>query len=253
MITIISPAKLLNFDRQNITEEFTQPLFQDESQLLINKLKKLSSKKISNLMGLSKKLSDLNFERYQQWHLPFTAKNAKQALFAFNGEVYNGLKAETLKMDEVAVAQDNLRILSGLHGVLRPLDLIQPYRLEMGTKIGARRAKTLYEYWSKKVTNQLAKELPKDELVINLASNEYFKVVDQAKLKRRIITPVFKDEKNGKYKVLTIYAKHARGMMARFIIQNKIRNPEEIKAFDEKGYVFNPNLTNGDEWIFTRG
>lgn len=253
MITIISPAKLLNFDKQNITEEFTQPVFQKESQLLINKLKKLSSKKISNLMGLSKNLSDLNFERYQQWHLPFTPENSKQALFAFNGEVYNGLKAESLTQNDVVFAQDNLRILSGLHGVLRPLDLIQPYRLEMGTKIGAGRAKTLYAYWSKKVTTQLLSELPKDEVLINMASNEYFKVIDKEKFKHKIITPVFKDEKNGNYKVLTIYAKHARGMMTRFIIQNKITNPEEIKAFDEKGYVFNPNLTNGDEWVFTRG
>ena len=253
MITIISPAKLLNFDLQNITKEYTQPLFQEESQLLIDKLKKYSSKKISNLMGLSKKLSDLNFKRYQQWHLPFTAENAKQALFAFNGEVYNGLKAETLTLEDVGFAQGNLRILSGLHGVLRPLDLIQPYRLEMGTKIGAKRTKTLYEYWSKKVTGQLTEELPKDDVLINLASNEYFKVIDQSKFKRRIITPVFKDEKNGNYKVLTIYAKHARGMMTRFIIKNRIENPEEIKAFEEKGYVFNPNLTNGDEWVFTRG
>jgi cytoplasmic iron level regulating protein YaaA (DUF328/UPF0246 family) len=228
-------------------------MFLKESQLLINKLKKLSSKKVSTLMNLSKKLADLNVERYQLWNTPFTKENSKQAFFAFNGEVYNGLNAETLTKEDVEFAQDNLRILSGLHGVLRPLDLIQPYRLEMGTKIGAGRAKTLYEYWTKKVTAQLLDELPKDEALINLASNEYYKVIDQTKFKRRIITPVFKDEKNGNYKVLTIYAKHARGMMTRFIIQNKIKNPEEIKAFDEKGYVFNPNLTNGDEWVFTRG
>ncbi len=253
MITIISPAKLLNFDKQNVTEEFTQPLYLNESQVLVDKLKLLNSKKISSLMGLSKKLADLNFERYQQWHLPFTPENAKQALFAFNGEVFNGLEADSLKKRDVEFAQDNLRILSGLYGILRPLDLIQPYRLEMGTKIGVNRAKTLCEYWSKKITNHLLNEMPNEDGLVNLASNEYFKVIDKKQFKRRVITPVFKDEKNGVYKVITIYAKHARGMMTRFIMQNKITSPEEIKAFDEKGYVFNPNLTNGDEWVFTRG
>jgi cytoplasmic iron level regulating protein YaaA (DUF328/UPF0246 family) len=196
----------------------------------------------------------LNSNRYYAWNRPFTPKNSKQAILAFKGDVYTGLDAETMTTAELDFAQDHLRILSGLYGVLHPLDLMQPYRLEMGTQFKNPRGKNLYEFWGDKITQALNLDLKKqkDSILINLASNEYFQSIHTKNLEARIITPVFKDEKNGIYKIISFYAKKARGMMSRYIIRNKLTNPEAIKKFDAAGYQFDAKSSNHDEWVFTR-
>lgn len=251
MIVLLSPAKNLNIDKQNITKKSTLPVFLEQSEQIIKKLQRLSKDEISRLMSINPKLTDLNYTRFKQWHLPFTEENAIQSIFAFNGEVYNGLKARDLTENDVLFAQEHVRILSGLHGVLRPLDLIQPYRLEMGTKLSVGNSTNLYEFWGEQILKQLEKEST-DNIIINLASNEYFKVVN-GDHDFRIITPVFKDMHKGKYKFLTVYMKKARGMMTRFIIKERINNPENLKHFEGEGYFFNVNMSSGDEWVFTRG
>ncbi len=205
-------------------------------------------------MDLSPELTALNFERYHSWNLPFSQKNAKQAILAFQGDVYRKLKAQTLNEKELDFAQEHLRILSGLYGILRPLDLIQPYRLEMGTKLSVSGNKNLYEFWGRKLAENLLKEMEKQntKVLINLASNEYFKAIKPKNINIPIITPVFKDFKNGQYKVLFLYAKYARGLMTRFIIKNKIDKPEKLKLFDSEGYAFDSNLSTEKEWVFTR-
>jgi len=254
MLILISPAKSLDFETKNTNKNFSESSFLKESQSLIKQLRKLSTDEIADFMSISPKLAQLNFERFVNWHLPFNLENAKQAILAFKGDVYTGLDAGSLSETELHRAQNDLRILSGLYGVLRPLDLIQAYRLEMGKKLQTTKGKNLYEFWGDKITHEINKTLKEkeDKHLINLASNEYFKSVNKKKIKAEIITPVFKDLKNGQYKVISFFAKKARGLMTRFIIQNKITNPEHLKAFNCDGYVFNPHLSKDTELVFTR-
>lgn len=256
MITLLSPAKNLDFETEPTTQVFTQPDFQSESAQLIKKLSKLSKKKIAELMHLSDNLASLNHERYQKWSLPFDATNAKQAALAFNGEVYTGLATDSFSEQDFAFAQRHLRILSGLHGLLRPLDLIQPYRLEMGTKFSAKPSqKNLYEFWGSKIAQRINADLAEngDNVIINLASNEYFKAVDLKKLKARVISCHFKERKDDAYKVVMMYAKKARGMMASYLIKNRFENPELVKEFTSDNYQFNSALSSENDWVFTRG
>ncbi len=251
MLIVISPAKTLDFETAATTESYSQPRFLEESQLLINELNNLSTADIASLMKLSDKLAALNMVRFQTWHAPFNLDNAKQALLAFKGDVYTGLDAETLDDSGLEYAQHHLRILSGLYGVLKPLDLMQPYRLEMGTKLANEKGKDLYQFWGNQLRESIEAELT-DGVLINLASNEYFKAIEAKKLKARIITPVFKDWKNGQYKIISFYAKKARGLMSRYIIDHKINQPENIKKFDSQGYRYSPEISEADQWVFLR-
>jgi len=254
MLIVISPAKTLDYETTPKTKVFTTPDYLDHSQRLISRLRNFSSLDISDLMKVSAKIADLNFDRYESWKTPFTEKNAKQAILAFKGDVYSGLDAESFKADDFKFAQKHLRVLSGLYGLLRPLDLMQPYRLEMGTRLKTDEGKNLYEFWGSDITEGLNKQLKKikSDTLINLASNEYFKSVKPKELNARIITPAFKEFKNGEYKMIGIYAKKARGLLSRYIIQNKLSNPEDLKLFNEEGYKFNKKLSKGDNWVFTR-
>ena len=254
MLIVISPAKTLDYETTAKTKVFTTPDYLDQSQRLINRLRTFSSLDISDLMKVSAKIADLNFDRYESWKKPFTVNNAKQAILAFKGDVYTGLDASTFKADEFKFSQQHLRVLSGLYGLLRPLDLMQPYRLEMGTKLKTDVGKNLYEFWGSDITEGLNKQLKKikSKYLINLASNEYFKSVKPKELNAQIITPAFKEFKNGEYKMIGIYAKKARGLLSRYIIQNKLSNPEDIKLFNEDGYRFNKKLSNENNWVFTR-
>jgi cytoplasmic iron level regulating protein YaaA (DUF328/UPF0246 family) len=253
MLTVISPAKTLDFDTPVSTNKYSEPRFLDQSQQLIEQLKKLSSQEIANLMKISDKLAGLNMARFQQWQTPFTEENAKQAILAFKGDVYTGLAAETLDDKGLDFAQQHLRILSGLYGVLRPLDLMQPYRLEMGTPFQNDAGRDLYSFWGDKIRQSLEGEPAlKDGVLINLASNEYFKAVDAKKLKATIITPVFKDWKNGQYKMISFYAKKARGLMSRYIIDQQINTPEKLKQFDSEGYRYSDEMSQKNDWVFIR-
>ena len=253
MISVISPAKSLDFETKPVTEKFTQPDFLKEAAAINSKLKKLKSNDLVKLMGISAKLATLNAERNQVWELPFTQENAKQAILAFNGDVYEGLKATTFSDADFEFAQQHLRILSGLYGVLRPLDLIQAYRLEMGTKLGIERSKDLYHFWADKVTKQLNNEVKANGgVLINLASTEYLKAIDLKKFKGDIIFPEFKEGKDGEYKIISFFAKKARGMMSRFIIENRLEKAEDLKAFNSEGYHFNYHLSKDNHWVFTR-
>lgn len=254
MLIVISPAKTLDYETPPTTKKSSQPVLLDESQLLINDLKKMAPQDIATLMGLSDKLGTLNYDRYQQWQQPFTKTNAKQALLAFKGDVYTGLDAESFNEDELAFAQQHLRILSGLYGVLKPLDLMQAYRLEMGTKLNNQRGKDLYAFWGERITDLLNKQLKsiKSDVLVNLASNEYFKSIKQDQLRAKIITPVFKDEKNGQYKIISFYAKKARGLMSAYAIKKGISDPAKLKRFNWEGYAYSKELSNGEEWVFTR-
>ena len=260
MLIVVSPAKSLDFDAPAKTKKFTTPSFLDDSQKLVRDLRKLSPDDISALMGVSVKLGALNHERFANWHTPFDLDNAKQALFAFKGDVYIGLDAQQFSAADLTFAQKHLRILSGLYGVLRPLDLMQPYRLEMGRKFASGKAKSLYEFWGERLTQflndefaqQRGKSKTNDGVLINLASNEYFKAVKPKNLDGQVITPVFKDCKNGQYKVISFYAKKARGMMARYIIENKIDSVEALTQFDTAGYYFVEEESNAKELVFKR-
>ncbi|MCK9503341.1 MAG: peroxide stress protein YaaA [Porticoccaceae bacterium] len=254
MIIVISPAKTLDYETPPTTAAFSMPDFLDAAQTLIDELRELTPPQVSELMGISAKLGDLNFGRYLEWSQPFTPSNAKQAVLAFKGDVYTGLEAETLSRKELEWAQDHLRILSGLYGLLRPLDLMQPYRLEMGTQFANSRGRNLYEFWGEQITSALNALLANDKkaTLINLASNEYFKAVQVKKLQAEVITPVFKDWKSGKYKIVSFYAKKARGMMAGYIIRHRLKNPEDLKQFDDGGYRYNPAMSSYNEWVFTR-
>lgn len=252
MLTILSPAKTLNIDKQELVSEYTIPAFLEHSERLVLELKKYSPKKLSALMKINSKLAQLNYERYQDWQKPFNPDNAKQTILSFKGDVYTGLDAETFSQEDFDFAQDHLAILSGLYGVLKPLDLMQPYRLEMGSALKTRKWKNLYEFWGNSITEKIEQMLS-GETLINLASQEYFKAIDQKVLKSRIITPVFKENRNGTYKFVHIFGKKARGLMTRFIIQNKITDPQQIKLFDLEGYFYNDPLSNESEWVFTRG
>lgn len=253
MLALISPAKTLDFETAPVTKLHSQPRFLEQSQQLIDQLKQLSAEDIASLMSLSDKLAGLNMARFLSWSQPFDLDNAKQAVLAFKGDVYTGLDAESLDQAGFEYAQQHLRILSGLYGVLRPLDLIQPYRLEMGTRFSNAKGKDLYEFWGSQLRESIQHEAALDDgILINLASNEYFKAVDAKKLDARIITPVFKDWKNGQYKMISFYAKKARGLMSRFIIDQKPDEPEQIKAFDYEGYRFSADMSKGDDWVFIR-
>ena len=254
MLIIISPAKSLDFKSENKTEKYTIPPFLDKSEILINELQKYSPNDISKLMNVSFKLAELNYERNVKWNKNFALENAKQALFAFTGEVFRGIDVKTFSTKDLENSQNYLRILSGLYGLLRPLDLIQAYRLEMGTKLENPQGNNLYKFWGNTITEELNKTLAelKKKTLINLASNEYYKSVKPKLINAKIITPIFKEEKNGKYRIIAVYAKKARGLMTRFIIQNKLKNPEDLKAFDLAGYGFNQELSNEKEFIFIR-
>lgn len=254
MLIVVSPAKTLDYETPSKTKVFTQPDYLDSSQELISRLRQLSSLDISELMKVSTKIADLNFDRYESWDKKFTTKNAKQTVLAFKGDVYTGLDAATFNGKDFTFAQKHLRVLSGLYGLLRPLDLMQPYRLEMGTKLSTDHGKNLYEFWGTTITEGLNAQLKKTKSthLINLASNEYFKSVKPKELNAEIITPAFKEFKDGDYKMIGIYAKKARGMLSRYIIKRQLTNPEDIKDFDEEGYKFNKNLTKGNTWVFTR-
>ncbi|WP_369048695.1 peroxide stress protein YaaA [Tenacibaculum sp. UWU-22] len=252
MKIIISPAKSLDFESKVPTSLYTEPQFLDKSEKLNKKLKTLSRKKLSELMKISNDLADLNYERNQSWQLPFTSQNAKQAVYAFTGEVYRGLAVNTLPEEKLPILQNSLRILSGLYGVLKPLDLIQPYRLEMGTRLKVGKAENLYKFWGTTLTDALNDEMDDDELFINLASLEYFKVLDKKRLKVPMITPVFKDLKNGQYKVIMTFAKKARGLMVRYIIDNNIKTLQELKGFNVEGYGFSTEMSTETELVFIR-
>jgi len=254
MHVIISPAKTIDLKSKVPTERHTDIRFPDESIELADILRNKTREELKELMGISESLAKLNFDRYRNWHYPYTADEGRQAIFAFKGDVYTGLDAYNLPDKALEFAQDHLCILSGLYGLLRPLDLLLPYRLEMGTKIQNPAGDNLYKFWDDKITEQLNADMQKSgsKVLINLASNEYFKSINTSKLKAKIITPVFKNSKNGEYKVISIYAKKARGLMTRYILKNRITDPEDLLAFNDDGYYFNSNLSSGNELVFTR-
>lgn len=254
MLMVISPAKNLDYKTEPQTKLSSKPSMLKDSQVLIDELKRLSPQEVSALMGISDKLGVLNYDRYQTFTTPFTKKNAKPAALAFNGDVYAGLDAPNMSDEELSFAQEHLRILSGLYGLLRPLDLMQPYRLEMGTKFSNPRGANLYEFWGDEITKAINKQLKAldSNTLINLASNEYFKSVDVGAVNARVMTPVFKDWKTDKYKIISFYAKKARGLMSAYIIKNKITHADDLKGFDYEGYGYNKALSEGDELVFTR-
>lgn len=253
MLAVISPAKTLDFETRPETKKYSKPRFLEASQQLIDILRPMAVNDIASLMKLSDKLAGLNAARYEQWQTPFDLDNAKQAVLAFKGDVYTGLEAETLDASALEFAQQHLRILSGLYGVLRPLDLMQPYRLEMGTRLANNAGNDLYAFWGATLRESIEKEPAfADKVLINLASNEYSKALQLKKLDGRIITPVFKDWKNGQYKMISFYAKKARGLMSRFIIDQQIDDPDALKQFDYQGYRFSEEMSEGDNWVFTR-
>ncbi|MBT67832.1 MAG: hypothetical protein CMO25_00320 [Thiotrichales bacterium] len=250
MLAIISPSKTQDFSECNI-ENFSQTRQQESSNELIDILKNKSQAQISKLMSISEKLSALNFERFQKFKIPFTLDNAKQAILAFKGDVYNGIDAPSLTAEDLDFAQDKVRMLSGLYGVIRPLDLIQPYRLEMGTKLSNAKGKDLYDYWGSDISSVLNDD--ESELIVNLASNEYSKAIDKKSLNAKILDIVFKEKKGDSYKVIGIYAKRARGLMVNFIIRNRLDNPEALQDFSDEGYRFDSELSNDTTWVYLRG
>ena len=252
MKIVISPAKSLNYEKTVPVTTHTEPQFLKQAATIQNTLKKKKPNQLSELMDISAKLAELNWQRNQDWHLPFTAENARQAVYAFDGDVYTGLDVYTLPEDKISILQERLRILSGLYGLLKPLDLMQAYRLEMGTAMPVRKNKNLYEFWKKTVTKSLNDELQNDELFLNLASNEYFSAVDAKALKVPVITPEFKDYKDGKLKMISFFAKKARGMMVRYIIDTNAETIDDLKGFNYEGYAFDTNLSKGNTLVFTR-
>ncbi len=252
MKIIISPAKSLDFESKATTSLHTQPAFLEQSGKLNKKLKTLSRKKLGDLMSISPALADLNYNRNQNWQPPFDLENAKQAVFAFTGEVYRGLDVTTLPEEKLPLLQDRLRILSGLYGLLKPLDLIQPYRLEMGTRLKVGRRDNLYKFWDHSLAGALNEEMEDGELFVNLASAEYFKAVPTKALKVPMITPVFKELKNGQYKTIMTFAKKARGLMVRYILDNNVNTLEELKGFNTEGYGYSEAMSTDTELVFIR-
>jgi len=254
MLTIISPAKTLDYDTPAPIRDYSIPSFLNNSQQLIDVLHSMTAEEIGLMMKISPRLAELNTDRFRQWQQPFTPNNAKPSLFAFKGDVYTGLDAGSLTAQEITFAQNHLRILSGLYGLLRPLDLMQPYRLEMGTKLLNPRGRNLYAFWGDALTGALNKEFSEHEsnTLVNLASHEYFKAIRPAQLKARVVTPIFKEFKGGDFKVIGLFAKKARGMMARFIIRQQLDDPEGLKDFSESGYRFESDLSSDNDWVFTR-
>jgi cytoplasmic iron level regulating protein YaaA (DUF328/UPF0246 family) len=254
MLLLLSPAKSLDYETPVEGVSHTLPQFVSQSAELIEVLKPKSPTEISELMDLSDKLAELNVARYEAWRSKFTSKNSKQAVLAFNGDVYDGLDAKSLKLKDLEWAQDHLCILSGLYGVLRPLDWMQPYRLEMGTALVNPRGKNLYQFWGSSIASYLNERMSNDKtpVVINLASQEYFKAVDTQTLKARVVECVFEDYKGGKYKIISFFAKRARGLLARYAIQKQIKNPEKLKDFDLDGYGFVATASDDNRWVFRR-
>jgi hypothetical protein len=254
MLTVISPAKTLDFDTPTVTDAFTQPVHLTQSRKLVRRMRQLSGQELSKLMHVSGNIADLNQQRFKKWKTPFNPENARQAIFAFKGDVYIGLDAYSMTAKNVDFAQDHLRILSGLYGMLRPLDLMQPYRLEMGTRIDTDIGDNLYQFWDGRITKTLNQELKQSgsNTLVNLASNEYFKSIKPKLLKADVITPVFKDYNKGSYQVIGFFAKKARGLMTRFMIDNEIDNPAELMNFSAEGYAFDKAMSNSHEWVFTR-
>ncbi|MDG3088986.1 peroxide stress protein YaaA [Vibrio hannami] len=254
MLIVISPAKTLDYESPSVIEKHTKPELIDHSKELIEVCRKLTPQDISSLMKVSDKIAGLNVARFEQWQESFTPENAKQSILAFKGDVYTGLEAETMSEEDFNFAQSHLRILSGLYGLLKPLDLMQPYRLEMGTKLANERGTNLYQFWGNIITDKLNEAIAQqgDNVLINLASNEYFKSVKTKSLDASVITPVFKDCKNVQYKVISFYAKKARGMMARYIIDNRVSSVEELTKFDVAGYYFDESESTATELVFKR-
>lgn len=254
MLVLISPAKTLDYESPLKLRDHTVPRFLEESRELIDTLRPYSAKRIGSLMSLSEKLAALNVERYQSWSEPFTPDNARQSIMAFKGDVYLGLDAQTLDKRDLNFSQKHVRILSGLYGVLRPFDLMQAYRLEMGTDLKNRAGKNLYEFWGSKITESLNEELNelKSKTVVNLASKEYFGAVKPASLDGNLVTPVFLDQKNGEYKIISFFAKKARGMMTRYIVQERVKSKNGLKDFSSDGYQFDEKRSKGNELVFTR-
>jgi cytoplasmic iron level regulating protein YaaA (DUF328/UPF0246 family) len=252
MKIVISPAKSLDFEKTLPNNQFSKPIYLKQAKEIISVLKKLKPKDLSELMDISDNLAQLNWQRNKVFKTPFTPQNARPAIYTFNGEVYNGLNSYSISEEKIAVLQNKLRILSGQYGILKPLDLMQAYRLEMGTHLPIGEHKNLYSFWKETVTNALNKELKKNELFINLASNEYFSVIDTKKLKVPVITPEFKDYKDGKLKTISFFAKKARGLMVRYIIDNNIETLDDLKGFNYEGYLFDDNLSKGNTLVFTR-
>ena len=254
MLTLLSPAKSLDFETPSPTGKATQPQLLDDSSVLVEAMRDFTAKELSSLMKISGRLGALNFRRFEAWSLPFTKDNAKQAIVAFQGDVYVGMDAGSFSTEEFAFAQKHVRILSGLYGVLRPLDLIQPYRLEMGTRLENDRGKNLYEFWGDRITDRLNRDLrsQKSGVVVNLASVEYFKSVNVDKLDADIVSPVFRDERNGTYKIISFYAKKARGMMTGWMVRNGIDDPKKLKGFDVAGYRYSEEMSEPGKPTFIR-
>lgn len=254
MLTVLSPAKTLDYESPSITDQMSTPQFMDQSALLVDDARTLAPDDIRSLMGVSEAIASLNHERFMNWAPESTTANAKQAILAFKGDVYTGLEAETMSADDLEFAQAHLRILSGLYGLLRPLDLMQPYRLEMGLKFSNQRGKNLYEFWGERITDAINADLASagTETLVNLASNEYFKAVKTKSLNADIITPQFKDLKNGQYKMISFFAKKARGVMARYIIDNQLTDPDQLKSFTGSGYYFSAEQSSGNNLVFLR-
>lgn len=254
MLALISPAKTLDYESALPTDQYTLPRLLEHSQQLIDVSRKLSASEIASLMSVSEKIAQLNVARFRDWQLEFNFSNARQAIFAFKGDVYTGLDAYDLTLQDLEFAQTHLRMLSGLYGLLRPLDLMMPYRLEMGTKLANARGHNLYEFWDDKITQLVNADLEEanSDLLVNLASDEYYKSVKESKVKAEIIKPVFLDQKNGKYKVISFYAKKARGLMARYIIQNQLNRVEDLKFFNTDGYYFDAVSSMQGELVFKR-
>jgi cytoplasmic iron level regulating protein YaaA (DUF328/UPF0246 family) len=253
MILVISPSKTMTFEGEKYPA-FSQPVLLDKSLHLVEALKKLSLRQVCKLMGVSDKLAQLNWQRYQDFTAPFDLDNARQALLAFKGDVYSGLDAETFSDADLTFSQDHVRILSGLYGILKPLDLMQPYRLEMGTKFSTGHSKNLYEFWNSRVTETLNNDLKvqKHPLLVNLASDEYFKVIHPKLLQTSILKISFKENKNGNYRVIAIHAKRARGLMVNYVVKNRLDNADDLKSFDSEGYKFNKALSTNEELVFCR-
>lgn len=254
MLALISPAKTLDYETALPSSNFTQPRLLDQSEQLIEVCRELSASQLASLMSVSEKIAQLNVARFQDWQTEFDFANARQAIFAFKGDVYTGLDAYALNDSQLDFAQQHLRMLSGLYGLLRPLDLMMPYRLEMGTKLQNPRGSNLYEFWGKRITDLIQQDLQhtNSQILLNLASDEYYKAVKESALDAQIIKPVFLDQKNGKYKVISFYAKKARGLMARFVIEQQIQQVEDLKAFNSEGYYFDAENSNAKELVFKR-
>ncbi len=256
MLTIISPAKSLDFESKVATKKHSNPQFLTEASELVGSLRKLSPAKISSLMSISDKLANENFQRFNEWKTPFNLDNSRQAIFAFRGDVYLGLKAEELNSSDLNYAQNHLRILSGLYGILRPLDLMQAYRLEMGSRFSVKNNRNLYEFWGEKITNSVNTELNSQSkttrFLVNLASNEYFSSIKGNEIDAEIITPQFKDWSKDKYRMISFFAKRARGLMAAYIVKNKVKTPAELTAFNTDGYSFCAEESTESELIFKR-